>query len=435
MVLRWTSPKAGLFSSKRKSRLVDHSRTMARKLNLLTDLFVQSVTAAKASKLYLDGGNLLLQVTPTNSKSWIFRYALEGKPRSLGLGPVHTISLSEARDEALRLRKMLLSGKDPKIERDRELQTEKLAQNQTFRAFATEFIAGLESSHRSKKAHAQWTSSLECYAYPVIGDVPLADIDVHLVLKVLKRKDAWQSKPETMRRVRGRIERILGAAAVLGLRGSDNPARFTNYLSEVLPKQLALAVPRHHPSMPYQQIPRFMGLIRLETAVSYRALEFLTLTAARTNEVLGAKWPEFDFSSRTWSIPGSRMKSGRLHRVPLSEPALSILERQREKNRSEYVFPGAKKGRPLSQMAMLEAMRGMEERGLLESKAVPHGQRASFRTWVASATQFPRELAEAALAHSLSALEQSYQRGDQFERRRELMDAWARHCYVIDPTA
>jgi integrase len=407
---------------------------MARKLNLLTDLFVQSVTPEKGSKLYLDGGNLLLQVTPTNSKSWIFRYALEGKARSIGLGPVHTISLSEARAEALRLRKLLLSGKDPKIERDRELQAEKLTLNQTFRAFAKEFIAGLESSHRSKKAHAQWTSSLECYAYPVIGDVPLADIDVHLVLKVLTRRNAWQSKPETMRRVRGRIERILGAAAVLGLRSPDNPARFANYLSEVLPKQLALAVPRHHPSMPYQQIPQFMALIRLEPAVSYRALEFLTLTAARTTEVLGAKWSEVDFPSQRWSIPGSRMKSGRPHRIPLSTPALNILERQRDNNRSEYVFPGAKAGRPLSQMAMLQAMRGLRERGLLEVEAVPHGQRAVFRTWAASATEFPRELAEAALAHSLSALEQAYQRGDQLERRRDLMDAWASYCYGIDPT-
>lgn len=394
---------------------------MARELNLLSDWFVQSVTAAKGSagsKLYSDGGNLLLQVTPTNAKSWIFRYALAGKARSIGLGPVHTVSLSEARDEALRLRKMLIAGKDPKFERDRELHAANLARGRTFQAFAEEFIAGLEPSHRSKKAHAQWTSSLERYAYPIIGDVPLADIDVHLVLKVLSHDNAWQSKPETMRRVRGRIERILGAAAVLGLRGPDNPARFANYLSEVLPKQRALAVPQHHPSLPYQEIPRFMALIRLEPAVSYRALEFLTLTATRTGEVIGAKWPEFDFPGKTWSIPGSRMKSGRPHRVPLSGRVLQLLEVQQQGRRNEYVFPGAKKGRPLLQMAMLQAMRGMRERGLLEVEAVPHGQRATFRTWAASATEFPRELAEAALAHSLSALDQAYQRGDQLERRR-----------------
>jgi len=404
---------------------------MARKLNRLTPQFVRSVQAdplSTGTRTYADGGNLTLQVTNTGVKSWTFRYTVAGKPTSIGLGPAHTITLAEARDEALRLRKLLVAGKDPKLERERERHAATLAQAQTFRVFATEFIKGLESAHRSSKAHAQWTSSLERYAYPIIGDVPLRDINVHMVLEVLTRDNAWQEKTETMTRVRGRIERILGAAAVLGHRSAENPAMYTNYLSQVLPNPRKLARVVHHPSLPYTDLPEFTRTIRLESATSYRALEFLILTATRTSEVIGARWGEIDWKARVWTIPGLRMKAGRLHRVPLSAGALRVLELQRELHQSDFVFPGAKKGSPLSQMAMLQAMRGMRERGLLRVDAVPHGMRASFRTWAAAATDFPRELAEAALAHTLSALEQSYQRGDQLERRRALMEAWAEYC-------
>lgn len=404
---------------------------MARELNRLTPQFVRSVQAAPLStgtRVYADGGNLHLQVTPTGAKSWIFRYAVAGKQNSIGLGPAHTITLAEARDEALKLRKLLVAGKDPKLERERERHAATLAQAQTFRVFATEFIKGLKSAHRSAKAHAQWTSSLERYAYPVIGDVPLRDIDVHMVLQVLTRANAWQEKTETMTRVRGRIERILGAAAVLGHRSAENPAKYTNYLSQVLPNPRTLARVVHHPSLPHQQIADFLALVRVEPAMSYRSLEFLVLTATRTSEVTGSRWGEIDREQRIWTIPGNRMKAGVEHRVPLSAAALGVLERLRTGAASDHIFPGAKRGKPLSQMAMLQAMRGMRERGLLKVEAVPHGMRATFRTWAASETEYPRELAEAALAHTLSELEQSYQRGDQLERRRALMEAWAAHC-------
>jgi integrase len=341
---------------------------------------------------------------------------------------VQTVSLSEAREEALRLRKQLVAGKDPKVERARERHLAHMAQAKTFRVFAREFIIGLEGAHRNAKAHAQWTSSLERYAFPVIGDVPLKDIDVHMVLEVLTRDNAWQLKTETMRRVRGRIERILGAAAVLGHRAPDNPARYANFLSQILPARRVLSRVAHHPSLPYEQMPKFMRLVRLECATSYRALEFLILTATRTSEVTGALWTEIDWDLRVWSIPASRTKSGRGHRVPLSGSAFRLLHTQRQEVAGDLVFPGAKKGKPLSQMAMLQAMRGMRERKLLQVEAVPHGARASFRTWAAAATDFPRELAEAALGHALSPLEKSYQRGDQLERRRSLMEAWAQYC-------
>ncbi|WP_186511050.1 tyrosine-type recombinase/integrase [Caenimonas sedimenti] len=405
---------------------------MARELNRLKQAFVDTVQPLPGdagTRLYADGGNLHLQVTPTGAKSWNFRFQLLGLPKSIGLGPTHTVTLEEARAESLRLRKMLLAGRDPKIELDRERHAARTAQKQTFRVFAQEFVKGLQGQHRNPKAHQQWYSSLETYVYPVIGDIPLADIDVHMVLAVLTKDDAWNKKPETMRRVRGRMERILGAAAVLGWRGPDNPARFTNYLSEVLPANSVAKRVVHHPALPYEQVPAFVKLLRnLSRSTSYVALDFLILTATRTGEVIGAQPKEFDLLKKTWTIPASRCKNGKAHRVPLSAAAFDLVEPLLTSNSGVWVFQGSRKGTHISQMSMLQVMRGLKERGLLATPAVPHGFRASFRSYAAAETEFPRELAEAALAHTAPLLERSYQRDDQLARRRELMDEWGKYC-------
>jgi integrase len=408
---------------------------MTRELNRLTPDFIRTVSPnpkSAGTDLYADGGNLYLQVTPSGAKSWLFRYAIGGHARSAGLGPTHTVSLQEAREQALRLRKLLREGKDPRLTLERERHAATAAQGRTFQAFAEEFIAGLRKVHKNGKAHAQWSATMIRYVYPFIGPTPIADIDVHMIIEILTHEQGWQRKNETMSRVRGRIERILGAAAVLGYRSSENPARFTNFLSEVLPRPRDVAQVRHHPSMPYQMVPDFMKLLRPNRHVSsYAALEFLTLTACRTSEVTGAKWSEIDFIEETWTIPACRMKSSRLHCVPLSTHALEILRHQQACSKGEYVFQGGREARPLSQMAMLQTMRGLHERKMLQVQAVPHGQRSSFRSWAAATTEFPRELAEAALAHVLEKVEKAYQRDPQVERRRKLMQAWGDYCYSV----
>jgi len=263
---------------------------MSRELHRLTDLAVnefQPESDATGSKLLADGGGLYLQITqPGGVKSWLFRYTLDRTAKSVGLGPVHTVTLADARNEARRLRKMVLDGRDPKLERMNEKAAHIATRQRTFRVCAEEFIKGLEGVHKSKKAHAQWTSSLERYAYPVIGDVPVAQIDVHMIRKIMTKDDGWAEKTETLSRVRGRIERILGWSTVLGFRKGENPARFSKFLSEVLPSRRSIRPLVHHPALPYQQLPDFMTILRAQPqSISSLALEFLIPTAARTGEV------------------------------------------------------------------------------------------------------------------------------------------------------
>jgi integrase len=286
---------------------------------------------------------------------------------------------------------------------------------------AEEFIADNRNGWKNGKHRQQWTNTLKTYAYPVLGKLPVASIDTDLVLKVLK--PIWLTKPETASRVRGRIERVLSAAKVRGLRNGDNPAQWRNHLDAILQAKSKVRRVRHQPALPYTELPAFMSELRALDSVSARALEFCILTASRTNEVIGAKWPEFDLAGEVWTVPASRMKASRPHRVPLSDAALAIIEKMGETRISAYVFPGWKDKAPLSDMAMLMSLRG------LRPGYTVHGFRSSFRDWAAECTSCPREIAEAALAHvNGDRTEAAYLRSDLVAKRRELMVAWAQFC-------
>lgn len=370
---------------------------------------------------------LWAQVTPTGVKSWLFRYSLNGRAREMGLGPYPDVSLAEAREKAFELRKQVREGIDP-IEARNAARAEArvaAARGITFKECAEKFIASHKAGWKNEKHREQWSATLETYVYPEIGSLPVGAIDTPLVTKVLE--PLWKpkeegGKPETAGRVRGRIERILDYAKVQHWRTGENPARWHGHLEHILPKRQKVRAVKHHAAMSYAAVPAFMAELRERESRSARALEFTILTVARTGETIGAEWPEFDLQAKVWTVPGARMKSGKEHRVPLSAAAIRILEEARKAGHAPGPF-GA-----LSNMAMLELLRGMRGRGV-----TVHGFRSSFRDWCAEQTSFPREIAEAALAHVVGGVEGAYQRGDYFEKRRRLMGAWA--DYLAKPAA
>lgn len=384
---------------------------------------------------YGDGKGLWLQVTAPKregakpAKSWLLRYTLRGRSREMGLGPLDLISLAEARARATTARKLLLDGIDP-IEMRRQERAEarlQAAQGVTFEDCAKRYIAAHEASWRNEKHRAQWSSTLATYAYPVIGSLPVAAIDTGLVLKVLE--PIWTEKPETASRLRGRIETVLDWATVRTYRAGPNPARWKGHLAKLLPSKSKVAKVKHHSALPYVEIGAFMVELRQQVGYGARALEFTILTAARTGEVIGATWPEIDLDAAVWTIPAGRMKAGREHRVPLAARAVEILKGL-ERDQGEYVFPGGKKGKPLSQMALLATLRRME-RGDLTT----HGFRSTFRDWAAEQTAYPHEAAELALAHTVSdKVEAAYRRGDMFDKRRRMMADWATYCSKVSAT-
>jgi integrase len=413
------------------------------KLNAAT---VAKLVKAGGKGRHGDGAGLWLQVDD-NRASWLFRYTIAGRQRQMGLGGVALgpndpgRSLSAARDAAAKVRDLLREGKDPLDTRAAEAAAQEAAKAaaaaeatraaRTFRTAAEHYIASHRAGWRNDKHADQWTATLTAYAYPVIGDTPVAGVDTQAVLSVLK--PIWQTKPETASRVRGRIEAVLNAAAVLGWRDRDkvNPAAWRGHLDQLLPRKTKVRQVEHHAALPRKDMPGFMAALRQQKqGASARALEFTILTAARTSETLGARWREFDMDTAQWTVPASRMKAGRPHRVPLSDAALAVVQAQRtavgegEPDPDAYVFPGARQGRPLSNMALLMTLRRMK-RGDLTA----HGFRSTFRDWAAETTTFPREVCEAALAHVLAdKTEAAYRRGDLFTKRRDLMAAWARWC-------
>ena len=382
------------------------------------------VARLKTPGMYGDGGGLWLQVTGKGAKSWIFRFTLRGKSREMGLGSAGTFSLAEARDKALACRKLCAEGLDP-IEAKRAQQDEarlEAARAMTFRQCATSYIESQKAGWRNTKHAAQWTATLNTYAYPVFGDLPVQAIDTGFVMQALQ--PIWVGKPETATRVRGRIESVLDWAKTHGYRRGENPARWKGHLSNLLPKRSRVQQVEHHAALAYSQVAAFMADLSSREAVAARALEFAILTAARTGEVIGARWSEIDLEAAEWNVPAERMKAGSAHRVPLSQPALGILRRMAEVRTGEFVFPGGWHGRPLSNMSMLMMLRRMGREDL-----TVHGFRSSFRDWASETTSFPSEVVEAALAHSIqSKVEAAYRRGDLFQKRRELMDAWAAIC-------
>ena len=390
---------------------------------------VSSLSALKVSRektpgMYADGGGLYLQVSKGGGKSWIYRFKMKGMifGRYMGLGPVDTISLSDARELAAAARKLVKMGADP-IEARNAQQAHKLleaAKGITFKSAADQYIDTHQAGWKNPKHIAQWRSTLETYAHPVFGNLSVQAIDVGLVMKALE--PIWTEKPETAARVRGRIENILDWASARGYREGDNPARWKGHLENLLPARGKIQTVRHHPAMPYEDVSEFMAKLREQDGVSARALEFLILTAARTSEVIGAKPDEFDFEAGVWVVPTERMKMNREHRIPLSGRAVEIARGL--SGASDYIFPGARKGKPLSNMAML-----MQLKRLGFADLTVHGFRSTIRDWAAEQTNYPREVAEAMLAHRIEdKVEAAYRRGDLFDKRRQLMTDWEKHC-------
>lgn len=394
---------------------------MAQQSNRLTAVKVAKIT--KPGR-YGDGGGLWLQVAPGGSKQWLFRYQRAGRARQMGIGPVHAISLVEARQRAQDARRRLVNGIDP-IEAKRDAKAAENAQQAravTFRQAAEAYIAAHKAGWKNEKHQAQWPATLEAYAYPLIGGKPVAAIDTGAVLCVLQ--PIWTEKPETAGRVRGRIESVLDWAKARDYRDGENPARWRGHLDKLLPPKSKVRKVRHHPAMPYSNVPAFTAKLRSMDSLSARALEFAILTAARTGETIGAMWDEIDLRENVWTVPAERMKASREHRVPLSARAVEILRGLPRIKGNAHVFPGARKA-GLSQMALLMCLRGIDG---VDGFTV-HGFRSSFRDWAGEQTAFPREVAEDALAHALKdKSEAAYRRGDALEKRRKLMSAWGAFC-------
>ena len=396
---------------------------MPRTVEKLSPLKVQK---EKKPGLYGDGAGLWLHVGPTGGKSWVYRFMLDGTAREMGLGPLHTISLAEARQAAAECRKLRLAGIDPIDARVEKRKARRLeaAKAITFKSCAAKYIAANRAAWRNAKHAAQWDATLAAYACPVIGELSVAEIDTGHVTRILE--PIWATKPETAARVRGRIEAVLDYARTHRWREGENPARWRGHLENVLPRRSKVRKVVHHAALPWSEIGAFMVKLGKQEGVAAMALRFAVLTAARTGEVIGARWDEIDLLGSTWTVPAGRMKGGREHRVPLPGAAVAVLHeaaRLRETG-TIVVFPGAKKGKPLSNMAMLVLLRRMG-RGDLTS----HGFRSTFRDWAAEMTGYQREVVEAALAHAIpDKVEAAYRRGDLFEKRRRLMGEWAEFC-------
>ena len=380
--------------------------------------------------MYADGLGLYLKVRAGNSKSWIFRYRTGDRLRDMGLGPFHTVSLAEAREKAEVCRAMRFKGLDPLEERHKEQQarTIEAAEVITFEKCAEAYIAAHKAGWKNGKHADQWTATLQTYVYPVFKDKAVAAIDDALVLKVLQ--PIWKEKTETASRIRGRIERILGWARIKKYRTGDNPARWKGHLDHLLPRRSRVATVKHHAALPIDEAPGFIRVLRQEETVVARALEFCILNATRTNETMGMRWSEYDEKVQLWTVPGARMKAGRDHRIPLAPRALSILAEMQEIRTSDFVFPGGKQERPLSSMAFLMLLRRLGR-----SDITAHGFRSTFRDWAAERTNFPNEVVEMALAHTISnKVEAAYRRGDLFDKRRQLAEAWAAFCAGTAPS-
>ncbi|MBX9989355.1 MAG: integrase arm-type DNA-binding domain-containing protein [Phreatobacter oligotrophus] len=394
--------------------------TVARRVGILTALAVKN---ASGPGLLSDGGGLYLQIGKTGAKSWIFRFMLRGKARAMGLGALHTVSLAEARQAALDCRKALREGKDPIEERKERLREASSSTQPTFAWCAEEYIKSHEAGWRNEKHASQWRNTLETYAGPVFGEKPIDTVDLGLVMLVLQ--PIWAEKTETASRVRGRIEAVLDWATVRGYRRGENPARWRGHLDALLPARTRVRKIKHHAALPYAELPVFIKELRQREGTAARAFEFMILTAARTGEVIGADWSEIDLDRRIWTIPAERMKAGREHRVPLSPRAIELLGPPPEP-RSGPVFVSGRDKDPLSNMAFLALLKRMERPDL-----TGHGFRSTFRDWAAETTDFPNELAEMALAHTVSdKVEAAYRRGDMFERRRRLMQTWADYVFI-----
>jgi len=365
---------------------------------------------------------LYLQVTGSGARSWVLRAMVAGKRRDMGLGGFPDVTVAQAREKARAARQRLEEGIDPIEERKqaRSALAAARAAAKTFEDCVEGFMKAKESEWRNPKHRQQWQNTLDTYAGPVMGQLLVGDVALPHVLKVLE--PIWSDKTETATRVRGRIEQVLDWATVRGYRKGDNPARWKGHLDQLLAKPRKIAKVEHHAAVSVDGVAAFLADLRAMDGIGARALEFAILTAARSGEVRGALWAEFDLKEKVWTVPGERMKGKVEHRVPLSKQAIELLEELPRFEKVEVVFPGVK-GQVLSDMTLSAVMRRMKV------DAVPHGFRSTFRDWAAERTNFPRDLAEMALAHVIeSKVEAAYRRGDMLAKRLKMMQAWADFC-------
>lgn len=413
---------------------------MARSIGRLT---VKEVEKKTAPGLYGDGGGLTLQITKAGVKSWLYRYMIKGKAYGMGLGPVHTISLAEARRKAADARKLVIEGVNPlEAKRQRQISAEMAkARLMTFDQCAHAYIKAHRAGWKNAKHADQWANTIATYVSPIIGMLPVEQVDTGLVVKVLAQSDDegnqfWQTKNETATRVRGRIESILGWATTSGFRSGDNPARWKGHLDNLLATITRTQRIKNHPSLEWGQIGAFVQDLRRRDGMAARAVEFTILTASRSGETRGATWAEIDLAARVWTIPAARMKAKREHEVPLSDAAVALLEAIPRPAGTDVIFPGIK-GQALSDMSLTAVIRRMNgdppkwtDRG--GNAITVHGFRSTFRMWAAESTNYPREVAEHALAHQLpDAVERAYQRGTQFAKRAAMMSDWAKFCGTV----
>jgi integrase len=380
--------------------------------NHINKLSARKVATLTKPGRHSDGGGLYLNVTETGAKSWLFMFKAAGRRREMGLGSARDISLAKARELAAEARQHRVAGRDPLAMRAKPT-------TMTFGEAAEALVESMSPSWRNAKHRAQWSMTLRVYCAP-IASLAVADVATDDVLRVLK--SLWLAKAETASRLRGRMERVLDFAKARGMRSGENPARWRGHLDALLPKRQKLTR-GHHKAMPFHDVPGFVVKLRQMDGIAPMALEFTILTAARSGEVLGACWPEIDLEGKIWTVPPHRMKGAREHRVPLCRRAVAILKELQSVRTGDAVFSGLKPGNPLSSKALEMVLRRAEV------DATVHGFRSAFRDWAGERTSFPREIAEASLAHLVGdPLERAYRRGDALDRRAKLMLAWARFC-------
>lgn len=385
-------------------------------------LTARQVSTLKNGSL-CDGGGLWL-VAQGEAKSWYFRFTspITGKRREMGLGSVTSITLADARRRAAEARHQLTDGLDPVDERRRNRSRARKEAPLTFADIAKRYIKEMAPGWRDPRSASVWTSSLERLASPQLGAKQVTDIGTDDVLSVLR--PIWENKTETADRLRGRIERILDYATTHDWRTGENPARWRGHLANILPKPSSVAKVRHHPAIPRKDIAHVMAKLAEADGMAAKAVRFTCLTAGRSGEIRNAVWSEIDLATKVWTVPASRMKTGKEHRVPLSEGAMAVLQEVlplRDRRAGDLVFPGGRIGRPLSDVALSKALHvaaGTKD-------VTVHGLRSTFRDWAAEETDYPREVAEMALAHAISdKVEAAYRRGDLFDKRREMMAEW-----------
>lgn len=397
------------------------------------ELSALSVSRLKESGFHAVGGvsGLYLKIDG-NSKSWVLRAVIAGKRRKMGLGGYPSVTLAQAKEKAREARVKIEQGIDPIDERlkaVRQLEVERSKQV-TFAQAAQLFIAAKEIEWKNAKHRWQWSSTLETFAFPVIGNLPVADIQQAHILKILE--PIWRTKTETATRLRGRIEKVLDWSIARGLREQSNPALWRGYLDKILPQPKKIQKQAHMAAVPYKEAAKAYSLISHVNGVSAKALMFQILTAVRPGEVRGATWDEIDFQEGAWNIPAERMKMKVQHRVPLSKQAINLLLSLPRVEGTDLIFPSPRL-KVLSDMAMTKVMRGLGLESSDGRRAVAHGFRSTFRDWAAECTDHTNEVAEMALAHAIkNEVEAAYRRGDLFRKRAQLMQDWADYCVPID---